>query len=324
MSAGSMAVRGIWVAVVALGVAGLTAGAAGAAGPGFVATSGAAQATIVDLASRAQAEAVLSFAATLLRRTPAHLSDMDAYWGDGTLQIDCLNHLTRWRVTTGYNLDRTRRFDAPNPAFGAWSDDPEGSVGRALESYVCHGVRSPDVTEIADLTGFARAYLGGQVLAQGNGAQAGRAAAAPAPSPPPEAAQEGLAHFYMTTRNADYAELIDMSVRRRKGKVASAALYQLHRTPFHTQDGDDYRWNRYDFEVDCAGHRDRRAFRAYLSFETHTRAINPHPPQFLPWEPIYPSAIEALVCDERVEPGLMAVADLEAFQRWFDANAAGQ
>lgn len=309
-------------ALAAVGVAALAA-PAGAAAVRFVATGGAAQATIVDLSSRTQDEAVLSFTATLLRRTPARLSDLDAYWGDGTLQIDCLNHLTRWKVTTGYNLDRTRRFDAPAAAFGAWSDDAAGTVARELESYVCHGVASPDVSLVADLTGFARAYLGGQSVAQASGAQAGSAAASP---PPPAqaaaaAAPGELANFYMIDRDANGAELVDMSVRKRKGAVARLRLYRLEIKPIHFSVGD-YHWQRYEFEVDCAGHRERRAPSAFLSFEDHTKVEVPHP-KFFDWEPIYQTGIEPLVCDQAVKPGVMAVGDLEAFQRWFLGGGAG-
>ncbi len=121
-----LALRAVVLALLGTPAAPSTASAAAR----YVTTGGPAQATIVDLTSRHQDEAVLSFGATLLRRAPARLSDMDAYWGDGTLQIDCLGHHTHWRAATGYSLDRTRRFDTPSPAFGAWTDDAEGAVAR--------------------------------------------------------------------------------------------------------------------------------------------------------------------------------------------------
>jgi hypothetical protein len=164
--------------------------------------------------------------------------------------------------------------------------------------------------------------------AQASGARAGQAAAAPPPSPraPAQAASPaelgGLANYYLIDRDADGADLVDMSRRRRKGAVVSVDMYRLDIKPFHSAAGDDYPWKRYDAEFDCAGHRERRALSAFLSYETHTRADVPHP-QFLGWEPIYQTGAEPLVCDETAKPGVMAVGDLEAFQRWFLGSGAG-
>ena len=216
-------------------------------------------------------------------------------------------------------------------------------MARDLETYVCHGALSPDVSQVAGPAGFVRAYLGGQTVAQASQAQAGEAqagqarsggpaAASPAPSsssasPAPvqaraPAAPGDLANFYMTDRDADGAELVDMSVRKRKGAVVSLRMYRLEIKPIHLSIGD-YHWKRYEAEFDCAGHRERQALSAFLSYEDHTKGDVPHP-QFLAWEPIYQTGIEPLVCDKKAAPGLMAVDDLEAFQRWFLASAAGR
>jgi len=154
---------------------------------------------------------------------------LDAYGATGTLQIDCL-------ATTPLAGDERLQprphapVRHPQPRVRAWSDDVEGSVGRALETYVCHGALSPDVSQVADLaaspapTSAARRWrrrvgLSGQAQRRsGRPVPAAGSAAAPA-------APGDLANFYMTDRDADGAELVDMSVRKRKGAVVSLRMY---------------------------------------------------------------------------------------------------
>ncbi|HLY78130.1 MAG TPA: hypothetical protein VKQ70_02065, partial [Caulobacteraceae bacterium] len=211
----------------------LTASAASAQTHQYVLTAqGPDQATILDLASRTQREVTLSFNVTLLRKTPAHLPGvgLDVYWGDGVLQIECLDHHTRFMLMTGYTLDRGRRFDEPSPAFHPWSDNAEGTPARALEEFVCRGRGAASFARIDDLGAFTRGFVGGQAVAS--------APAAPARAAPPQAAPaaaatdslaiglpgdhpapKGMSRYYAVSADEDGALLLDMTSTLRRGEV---------------------------------------------------------------------------------------------------------
>jgi hypothetical protein len=287
------------------------------------------QDTIVNLASRSQYEVTLSFNVMLLRKTPARLSGMDAYWADGVLQIECLGHHTRLMLQAGYNLDRSQRFDEPNPAFRPWSENAEGSQALALEEFLCRGRGAANFTRIDDLGRFTGGFVGGQAVAAATPApsapalrtgaeragagQAGTELALPGAHPP----AKGLSHYYATVANEEGARLLDMTSTRRQGQVVSVTGYTLSTQPLDPSQ-PQYHWLEAAMQYDCAGHRFREAARAMMTLDRKGRNAF-SPVTWDVWNAINhgtPDALgEALVCRGKADDEtLLPTDDLDEFR----------
>jgi hypothetical protein len=287
------------------------------------------QDTIVDLASRSQYEVTLSFNVMLLRKTPARLSDMDAYWADGVLQIECLDHHTRMMLKAGYTLDRGRRFDEPNPAFEPWSDDVEGTQALALEAFVCRGKGAASFERIDDLGRFTRDFVGDAAVASAippprAAAPSAPAAKAGADQPGTELAQpgahpqpKGMSRYYATIAHEEGASLLDMTSTVRRGQVVSVTELILSTQPLDKA-RPQFRWLETEVQYDCAGHRFREAARAMMTPDRKSRTAF-SPVTWDVWNAIIRGGPddrgEALVCRGKThDDTLLPTDDLDEFQ----------
>lgn len=259
------------------------------------------QASLVDLASRAEAGKALTYDVRVLRKAPLHVGDAEIYWGDGQLQADCASHRLRITVSAGWTLGRDRKIDLKPAQTRAFASGLSAARGRALARFVCRGTGAAGFPDAPDLPGFAQTYLG---------PKAGAARAAN-----DRVAEALKAPFYAVDTDEAGALLVQTQGARRTGDVVSVTVYALTTHPL-PEDRNAY-WIKSEAEVDCAGHRMRDATLELLDLDLAARKTR-EDPKLGDWYANPPGAvgarIEGWVCLGRRDEGVIPVESLKAFQ----------
>jgi hypothetical protein len=311
--------------LAAFAAAGALIGAGGAARAAehqyYVSSANDKLASVIDLAGKTRTGQVVSFDLILLRRQPVNVNGISAYWADGVEEIDCAGHRRRVMLLAGLTLDRSRKANESGARFEAWEPSAPGTNGRATEDFVCNSGSEPALTSVADLAAFQRDFFqrGAQVAA---GPPASRFAPAAAPkaaatgpgTKPPAVA---TARYYLLGDDGPGGALFlkpaDSIVSE---GIVNVAMYNLLDQPAQVESGLVVSWGEGDAIFDCKQHRWRWAVSRFYRLDM-TQSQEVKGAKFSDWAGIEPGSAmargEALMCLNRLVPGVVAVNDLGAY-----------
>jgi hypothetical protein len=218
-----------------------------------------------------------------------------------------------------------------------WTANAPGSGIRKAEDFVCRNIADPSVQPVADLGAFQRSYIRGgpaAVASVSPGPLARPQGSAPPTPARPQASGPGgagmapptvaTAAYYMIGKSDQGSLFLRPSNALVQDGQVNVAMATLMDKPVSLDGGLTVAWGDGDARIDCRQHRWRFAMNRMGNLDrTRFQPINED--RFGDWSPILPGTGmergEALMCNNRIAPGAVAVDDLVAYARRQQASA---
>jgi hypothetical protein len=256
---------------------------------------------------------------TLRKKAVESEDGLLAAWSDANAVIDCRQHRWRLAVTALANLERTRFERLEAPRFTDWKPIAPGSAWEDGEALMCNNRMASGVVAVGDVVAYGRRWQTANA-APSRPQGSANTSSGPGMSVPTAA----TAAYYMVGKSDQGSLFLRPSGAYVADGVVNIPMTTLLDKPIQVEGGPLVAWGDADARIDCRQHRWRFAMTRMANLE-RTRFEPIQQNLFGEWSPILPGTGiergEALMCNNRLAPGLDAVGDLVAYAR--QQQAAG-